>query len=279
MNEFKRILLLDCDGVIINGEPLERKLHDINPKASKFYRRPIDAEYNKLEEQLKAKEIAGFSGSPEYREIELRIRENRKKRAIHHDIRDRVIEEVGIYQKKKINYTDIYRIENALPGVIDRIKAMWKSGIYSQIYVVTHCNTEEEIVAKSEFFSRYLPFVEVIFVKVHLEPYNNGKCNITNKIEEFKRVTGITDLSMATFIDDTKAIIDDGRNSGVDKCFFKPEYVESIKVFNQAFVSDWYDYVKMIQQTRYNQGIKKRNTCNAPKLVKERPFINKNGVH
>ena len=134
---------------------------------------------------------------------------------------DEVVEEVFPNYIGKVDYEFIYQLSHAFQGVIEKIKELFYSKMFRKIYICTHCNSKSEIDAKTAFFKKYLPMVEVIFVPFHDIPYiydsnryfENRERKRTNKAAYFFDITDENPLD-TIFMDDSREICDEAEFLG-----------------------------------------------------------------
>ncbi len=224
----QNVLILDCDGVIFDSLPLiDEYVQKIKYEASDAYSDELDFEELKIRAMLHRYEKERSNNPEEYGLIQKRIKNIEKRRIEHYDYKDLVLEEVISEYQNRINYDEIYQLENTFDGVINMIYTIYGKGLFNEIYVLSHVNCEREIIAKKKFFKKYLPMIKFVPVKFHLDSFYNedGEKNIkrlrTNKIEYFRNYTGIRDLSSSYFIDDTESIINEARKIGVAGAYYK----------------------------------------------------------
>jgi hypothetical protein len=201
----RRVLCLDCDGVIFDTvNMLKEMIANINFLCSdEFKSQYIDRAYQNNEMDL----------------VNMYTR-------IQIITRDEVLEETKDLYKGRILYSKIYVIKNTFAGVIDAIRAIYNTGYYDKIYITTHVNTIQESLAKQEFFSEYLPFVEVFTIQFKDTPYDHDKGNYfananrqrTNKPLEFFK-SKHEDPKATTFVDDADSICRQAIELGADAYF------------------------------------------------------------
>jgi len=188
----RRVLCLDCDGVIFNTVNILKELiSNINYCCSDdFKSNVIDRAYRNNDMDL----------------VNIYTR-------IQIITRDEVLEETKDLYKNRIDYGEIYTYKNTFPGVVEIIRDICESGYFDKIYITTHVNTIQESLAKKEFFSKYLPMVEVFTIQFKDRPYNHDKENYfenanrqrTNKpLEFFKEKKENPHCSI--FVDDSESI-------------------------------------------------------------------------
>lgn len=253
------ILLLDCDGVIFDSLPLiDKYVQKVFYKASDKYCKELDSKIMKLTEEYYRWLDERSNSKEELEEVSSKLSEYIAKRKEHYVFKDQVLEEVYQEFKNKINYFEIYRYENTFPGVVAKIQEISDSGLYKKIYIVTHCNSSNEVLAKAKFFQEYLPMVELVFVRFHDEPYHftaneievNSKRKRTNKIAYFRKVTGVINLKNATFIDDSESIVKDAITAGVGRCYYRKKQYEPLDVLEKAFNNDKLSIKRTIKKDR-----------------------------
>lgn len=242
-----RYLILDCDGVIFDSLKLiDVEVQKIKYEASDAYLQKLIKDSKKLHDRLHDLEQERDDSS-ELRKIKSSILKLSKLRLTHFDHKDLVLEEVLPEYKNRIDYSKIYTIDNVYPGVIELIKEIWNQGIYDKIFVNSQVNPDSEIEAKVNFFNEYLPMVQFVPVRFHLEPYfdlvthkKNNNRKRSNKIECFKIMTGIEDLSNSSFIDDTSGVIEEAKKAGVGNCYYKTKDMDTNHLLRNAVVDTLY---------------------------------------
>lgn len=213
----RRILCIDCDGVIFNTvQTMQKILAKINYiLGPEFEEKNIkEAERNK-----------NFDLADKYRRI----------RKI---TTDEVLEERRDFYKNRIRYRELYQEKNTFYGVVDMISAICEAGIFDEIYITTHVNSLDEIYAKQEFFGDYLPQVKVFTIPFNDQPYDDNKENYyenfnrqrTNKPVEFFKATG-HDPKNTIFIDDSKSICAQAIELGAKAYHCESEKVEPLSIF------------------------------------------------
>ena len=222
------ILILDCDGVIFDSLPLiDECVQKINYKASDAYKKELDTEEIKAIFMKNKWEEERSNNPSELGIIKKRMSDVKRKKKEHYEYKDMVLEEVNYEYENRIDYYKIYQLQNTFDGVINMIYTIYGKGLFKEIYVLSHVNSEREIDAKKQFFKKYLPMVRFIPVYFHLDNFYNvdGTRNLkrlrTNKIEYFKNYTGIEDMSTAYFIDDSISIIDEAKELGLSNAYYK----------------------------------------------------------
>jgi len=188
----KRVLCLDCDGVIFNTNDMYKELiSGINYCCSDDFKdKVIDRAYQNND----------MDSVNMYTRIQIITR-------------DEVLEESKEMYKNRIPYHEMYVYENTFPGVISLIKEIYETGYFDKIYITTHVNTVRESLAKKEFFSKYLPMAEVFTIQFKDRPYNHDKDNYfenanrqrTNKPLEFFKARK-EDPHGTLFVDDSASI-------------------------------------------------------------------------
>ena len=196
----KRVLCLDCDGVIFNTNDMYKELiTNINYICSDdFKNNVIDRAYQQND----------MDSVSTYTRIQIITR-------------DEVLEEVKDLYKNRIPYKEMYTIGNTFPGVISLIKEIAETGYFDKIYITTHINTIRESLAKKEFFSKYLPMVEVFTIQFKDRPYihdktryfDNAERQRTNKPLEFFNAKGGNPKGVL-FVDDSESICNQARALG-----------------------------------------------------------------
>lgn len=213
------ILCLDCDGVIFDDlELINQELSKIDYLASDEYKTTI---------QSLIEERAG------------NYSENLELLEKHNLLKDQILEEVFSQYQKKIPYSKIFVLENTFPGVVETIKKIWLMGRFKKIYVVTHCNSHEEIKCKKNFFRDYLPFVEFVPIKFHATRYfyddlrdrNNMDRERSNKIKIFNLLFDGLEMDKIYFIDDSKSICDEVNKEGAH-ALYRSSKTTSVELLN-----------------------------------------------
>lgn len=234
------ILILDCDGVIFDSIPLiDEYVKNIKYEASDAYKKELDSKELKARLMLNKFEEERSNNPSEYGLLKKTIRDIERKRKEHYEHKDCVLEEALKEYKDRINYKAIYQLENTFDGVINMIYTIYGKSLFKDIYILSHVNSQNEIIAKTDFFKKYLPMVKFIPVYFHVENFFNsdGTKNLkrirTNKIGYFKNYTGIDDLSKAFFADDTESIINEARNLGVVYTYYKTDAISMVDLLRR----------------------------------------------
>ena len=180
----KKILCIDFDDVIIKTKPLVEKI------VATYCRKATD-KFEKLVNQ-------------NYADCCI---DDETKRILHNehlDFKDRVLEEVDEEYVGRIDYDQIINIDNIYPRGIEYINYLCKSGLYDEIYILSHYNVEREKEAKRKFIEKYFPTIKLIAVPFHKEKYQKNKKRLpTSKGAFFKEYLGIDNLKGCTLIDDS----------------------------------------------------------------------------
>lgn len=232
----KKMLLLDCDGVIFNSnELIDQCVQKIYFCASDKYCKYLNDLASKLQSEIDQLNMERPNDS------ELKKSKERERQAVkelindHFYAKDMVLEEVLPEYKDRIDYFKIYQKENLFPGILDRLNEIIGMKIFDDVYIVSHYNSENERMAKEQFFEANIPGIKVMLMKFHKEPFSlnaedkekNKKRERTNKILEFTNLTGIDDFSMTSFIDDSCSIVEEAEYLGVKNCYFKDKMKET----------------------------------------------------
>ena len=255
-------LILDCDGVIFDSLGLiDEQVQQIEYKASDKYHDEVITSAKRYHDLLYKLEYERANDYEEEKHIIHRkladLGEERERCRLLKDI---VLEEVYHKYEDRIDYYSIYTLENAYPGVINMINNIYETGVYENIYILSHVNSESEVFAKNLFFSKYLPFVKFIPVKFHEEPFHynkedtwrNLKRKRTNKIERFQKITGIESLDKLTFIDDSETIIQEAEQMMVGRTYYKRKDENIVDILRAVLVET------MIKQSESNKTHIKR---------------------
>ena len=244
----KRRLLLDCDGVIFDSTRLiDKYVQKIEFRASDKYCELLNKMSADYHNQLHDLEIERSNNVEREANINSAIEEVRRLRKAHFLLKDMVLEEVLPKYKGLIDYARIFRLRNTFPGVIEKIKEICESGIFDEIFIVSHYNSPREAEVKIKFFREYLPMVKVILVKFHQDDFilgddaKNSSRQRSNKIIEFSNQTGIVDHSHSSFIDDTLSIIEEAIEIGVGHCMHKGKRDKTVELLDKAFAFALYD--------------------------------------
>ena len=228
----KKLLLLDCDGVIFDSNRLiDACVEKIEYRATDKYCDILNNFSAKCHNQLHRLEIERSANPEDEEKLNSTLEKIRKLRKEHFYYKDMVLEEVFPKYQNRIDYFPIYQLENAYPGVIERIEEISDTGLFDDIYVVSHYNSNNEAMAKLGFFNRFLPNIKVILIKFHKEEFSldpndeekNKKRERSNKMLEFSKLTGITDFSETTFIDDSISICEEAKKQDVAHSCYKDE--------------------------------------------------------
>ncbi len=221
-------LVSDYDGVLVNSLPLiDEYVKSIDYEASDEYGRLLFEQTDILnKEKQRLEEERNIYGN-EMDEINRKLLDLSKLRTRHFEHKDIVLEEVYEHLRGLIDYKTIYQIENAYDGVIDLINEIWQLGVYHRIIVNSNVNVESEIRFKLEFLKKYLPMVKFVPVKFHLDPYYNpltGLKNLnrlpSNKLAVLTRIMPSIDVSNSSVVDDTKGVIEKGKQLGFN-CYHR----------------------------------------------------------
>ncbi len=222
-----RFLLLDCDGVIFNSNVLiDKEVQTIEFDASDKHCSILNKMESRCRDQLHELEDERASAE-EIEHQKLTIEGICRLREEHFLLKDMVLEEVLEKYVGRIDYDKIFQMHNTFPGVIDKIREIQAAGVFDKIFIVSHYNSAREAAAKERFFAKFLPGVEVILVEFHKDNFivgddeKNKLRQRQNKIAVFSARTGIVDLSLSSFIDDTLSIVDEARKFGVGTCVFR----------------------------------------------------------
>lgn len=234
------ILVLDCDGVIFDSLPLiDEYVQKIKYEASDAYKKQLDMEEMRVRLVINRWEEERSNDPNQHGLLTKRIIDIKRKKKMYFEYKDKVLEEVLDEYKDRIDYQKIYQLENTFDGVLNMIYTIHGKGLFSDIYILSHVNTQKEIETKKEFFKTYLPMVKFIPVMFHMEPFYNpdgtkkNKRERTCKIEYFRNYTGIKDLSNIYFIDDSESIIDEAKDLGVGYTYFKNESASTIDLLTK----------------------------------------------
>ncbi len=219
----RRVLVLDCDGVIFDVVKL---MKDIISKinwccSDEFKTKVIDQAFARNEMEL-----------------------YNKYNAIHKITKDEVLEETSDLYQNKINYDEIYTIDNAFPNVIELIREIWESRLFDKIYIASHVNSEKEILAKKRFFAEYLPFVDVRCYYFNDQPYIHDKERYyenafrkrTNKPRQFFKETR-EHPEQCHFIDDSSTICGEAKVDGAQATWRNPDEEDPTAVFQEMLDS------------------------------------------
>ena len=251
-------LLLDCDGVIFNSNPLiDNYVQRIEYKASDRYGMELDLESQRAHDEYHKWQYERSNDLEKLKKIRERIEEIGNRRREHFLLKDQVLEEVYPEYENRIDYDRIYQMRNTFPGIIKKIIDIWESGVYNKIFIVTHSNSPREVMAKMRFFRKYLPMVELVFVKFHDEKFyynpeefeKNYLRRRTNKIEAFIKTTGIQDLSNSSFMDDTGSIVTEADELGVGYTYYKSEEEDSVEKLEGIFADTVIAKNKMLKKS------------------------------
>lgn len=215
----RRVLVLDCDGVIFDVVKLMKEIiSQINWCCSdEFKTKVIDRAFEQNETEL-----------------------YNKYNAIHKITKDEVLEETSDLYENKIPYDEIYTIKNTFHNVIEAIKDIWESRLFDKIYVASHVNSVREIEAKKRFFAEYLPFVEVKCFYFNDQPYIHDKERYyenafrkrSNKPRYFFKETEERPEN-CYFIDDSNTICGEARVDGAHATWRDPEEEDPLAVFQE----------------------------------------------
>ncbi len=258
----KKLLLLDCDGVIFDSTRLiDREVQNIEYMASDKYCDELNRLSARYHSDLHKLEIERSNNSEKEKSLRTSIEEVGRRRKHHFYLKDMVLEEVLPKYKNRINYDEIFQVENTYPGVINKIIDVCGMGIFDDIYVVSHYNSENEGAAKERFFADFLPMVKVVLVKFHQDEFSllpededkNKKRERTHKILDFQRQTGISDFSRSYFIDDTESIIEEARDVGVKHCFYKTKRENIVNLLGKALSNAFVETIELNNNKSYSK--------------------------
>ena len=243
-----KFLIVDCDGVFYDTLPvIDEQVKKVNYYASDEYGNKLKMDSLNLHNRKYKLEEERSNNCRELLLLEKQIENSTQMRKMHFDLKDLVLEEVLREYKNRINYA-IYTRENAFPGAIDQLNEIADRGVYDQIFMCSHVNTDCEVeekykAVKKEFQGRVI----LIPVKFHSVPYFDpitGEKNVNrlraNKIELFKIITGIKDLSKSSFIDDKSDIVDEARDAGVGFCYHKTPEDNTRDLLRRAYIDTLY---------------------------------------
>ena len=158
--------------------------------------------------------------------------------------KDEVLEEVYPIYQNRINYFDIYRIENVFAGVFEIVDFFQKTNRFKKIYIATQFNAILETLGKSKLFKQNLRGVEIVFIPFHdkeVTPYIYDKARYfenadrwrTNKAEYFAMLTG-EDPKKTIYIDDSIGICQEAERMG-SKAFLRDrDCADPVKVFHEV---------------------------------------------
>ena len=215
----RRVLCLDCDGVIFNTvQMIQRIIAKINYCCSpEFQEKNIDR-------ALQDNQMDLYNTYRRIRKITI----------------DEVLEETKDIYKNRIPYNEMYVYKNTFYGVIEMIAAICEARIFDKIYITTHVNSLQEVLAKTQFFGDYLPQVEVFTIPFNSEPYNHDKKSYyenfnrkrTNKPAEFFKAKG-ENPENTIFIDDSESICEQARELGAKAYICNSKIDDPLFVFEE----------------------------------------------
>lgn len=246
----KKILLLDCDGVIFNSnELIDKYVQKIYFCASDRYCKYLNDLSSKIKNEIDQLNMERANDS------ELKKSKEREQQAVkelindHFYAKDMVLEEVLPEYQNRIDYFKIYQKENLFPGILEQLDEIIGMNVFDDVYIVSHYNSENERKAKESFFETNLPKVKVLPIKFHKEPFSlkeedegkNRKRERANKLLEFVNLTGIKDFSMTSFIDDSLSIIEEAEHFGVKHCFYKDKVTSTSTLLEKTVEFAIYD--------------------------------------
>lgn len=227
----RRVLVLDCDGVIFNVVKLMKDLvAKINYVCSDDFKiKIIDRAFEQGETEL-----------------------YNKYNAIHKITKDNVLEETSDIYENKIDYDKIYTMKNTFPHVIEMISIIWESGLFDKIYIASHVNSEREVQAKKKFFAEYLPMVDVRCYYFNDQPYihdkekyfENALRKRSNKPKYFFKDTH-EKAEHCYFIDDSSTICEEARYEGAEATHRDPDAEDPLSVFRDMLESLYSDNNKI----------------------------------
>ena len=215
----RRVLCLDCDGVIFNTvQMIQNIIAKINYCCSQEFQE------KNIDRALKNNQIELYD----------------KYRRIRKITTDEVLEESRDMYKNRIRYNEMYVYKNTFYGVVEMIAAICESRIFDKIYITTHVNSLQEILAKTQFFGDFLPQVEVFTIQFNSEPYNPDKNNYyenfnrkrTNKPAEFFKATG-ENPETTIFIDDSESICNQAVELGAKAYLCNSKVCDPLSVFEE----------------------------------------------
>ncbi len=212
----KRYLLLDCDGVIFDSNRLiDKEVKKMEFRASDEYGEWLFQMLMDYQSQLLELEDERARNDERVSKLQMAIEEVKKLRSEHFLLKDMVLEEALPEYRRRIDYNAIFQLRNTFDGVIEKIRGICETGIFDEIFIVSHYNSPAEAEAKRRFFAKYLPTVKVILVEFHKDKFTvgddakNKSRERTNKITEFLALQEIIDYTLLYFIDDTVSIVDE----------------------------------------------------------------------
>ena len=224
-------LVLDFDGVILPGEELmDNYVWDICQVASNRHKDQLfsrQIELIKMQQQLEEER----SDDKSLEEIQSELNDIKQKISMHYVKKDEVLEETVPKYINRIPYKEIYVKENIYPGILELIHKINDMGIYVELIINTHVNSEAEIIAKRELLRKVFPPHKFIPVLFHLERYF-AESGITMKRERSNKVARLikalpyvsplnNEGVVSYFVDNTESIVKEARALG-----FKAYFVE-----------------------------------------------------
>lgn len=231
----------DVDGVIIPGQELmdEYVYNDIDKIASDRYRYELVARINELRKKKEELEDEQRFFCPEMKEIEREIKEYERKKAIHYEHKNMVLEEVTPELEGRIPYDEIYQLKNLYPGMADALYKLYEAGIFDGFTAPSNVNKDREIRAKLELF-KHFPFVQLLPLQFFIEPFYlpGGKVKALNRIPSNKAATLAKikkdmDIPISPLIDDTPGVIDSARPLGFP-CYFRSRDDDPVDIYYKA---------------------------------------------
>ena len=215
----RRVLCLDCDGVIFNTvQMIQKIIAKINYCCSQEFQE------KNIDRALKENQIDLYNKYRRIRKITI----------------DEVLEETSDIYKNRIRYNEMYVYKNTFYGVVEMIAAICEARIFDKIYITTHVNSLQEVLAKTQFFGNFLSQVEVFTIPFNSEPYNPDKNNYyenfnrkrTNKPAEFFKAKGENPTN-TIFIDDSESICEQARELGAKAYLCNSKTDDPLEVFEE----------------------------------------------
>ena len=220
--------ILDFDGVLVPGEELmDNYVMGVCKEATNAYCEELFKKQSELiETQQQLEQERNVYGS-EMREVIEELEELKRKIKKHFDLKDQVLEETEEKYRNKINYKEIYQVQNVFPGVLELVWKIHESGIYVQQISNTHVNAENEIIAKRELLKNAFPPMKFVPIRYHIDPYRdqygalNKNRQPSDKVGRLLKTIPTIDPRVSVLVDNSKSIINRGNELGLRTYFVK----------------------------------------------------------
>ena len=250
----------DVDGVIIPGQELmdEYVYNDIDKIASDRYRYELLAHLAELNNRKNELEAEQRFTCPEMQEIKDEIEEYEKRKQIHFDHKNMVLEEATPELVGRIPYDKIYKLENMYPGIPEILYKIYELGIFDEYNAPTLVNPASEIQAKNILFRENFPWFKLVPLKFFVEPFfvpgsklktlNREPCDKANK---FASIKPHMIIHKSPYIEDTLSIVKIAQSLGFP-AYFRSREDDPVDVYiravNETIDRDFKDKVKKLSR-------------------------------